>query len=243
MNRLIALAAAVFSDALRRRVLWVVALFALVLAAAIPSLPSYGEGVDDAVYREISLSLVYVAAMVVALVLAATRIPAELERRTAYTVLVRPVRRWEYVTGTWLGIAATMAVACAMFGAIVFATGWVVYGAPMPVLWQAVAAIWMEACVVAALCVAASTMLSAATVAVLALGFLFVAHVRADLLGGPGNPLWRFYPSLDTFNIIAPVAHGSGVSASYLLVMALVFAAWVGLLMLAAGAAFSRRDV
>lgn len=243
MGRILAVATAVVSDAIRRRITWVVALFALVLAATIPMLPSYGQGVDGSVYREIALALVYVSALVVTLVLAANRIPSEVERRTAYTVLVREVRRWEYVTGTWLGIVATLAAACAVFGVIVFGTGWLVYQTPMWTLWQGILSIWMEASVVAAFCVAVSTVSSSVIVAVSAGAFLFVTHVRADLLGGPSNPLWKFYPSLDSFNIIAPVAHGTGVSLAYLLAMAVVFVGWTAGLLVLASLGFLRRDL
>ncbi|MBS3957739.1 MAG: ABC transporter permease subunit [Clostridiales bacterium] len=243
MGRIAAIARAVVTDAIRRRIMWVVALFALVLAAAIPMLPSYGQGIEGAVYREIALALVYVAMIVVALALAANRIPSEIERRTAYIVLVRQVRRWEYVVASWLGIVATLAAAAIIFGLIVFVTGWLVYAEPMWFLWQGVLAIWMEAAIVAAFCVAVSAVSTPVIVAVSALAFLFVTHVRTGLLGGPANPLWNFYPSLDTFNIIAPVAHGSGVSAAYLGAMAFTFAAWVAVLLVAGCVGFSRRDV
>ncbi len=243
MYRTWAIARAVVADAIRRRIVWVVALFSLVLAAAIPSLPSYGVGVEGAVYREIALALIYVAMIVLALVLSVTRIPGEVERRTVYPVLARDVSRWQYVVGTWLGIALTLLAAAVAFGLIVFGVGWVVYDAPMFQLWQGVLAIWMEAAVVAAFCVAVSTMTLPAVVAVAALAFLFIAHVRADLLGGPGHPLWYAYPSLDAFNIIAPVAHGSGVDALYLGVMTLVFLGWAGALLVLGSAAFSRKDL
>jgi Cu-processing system permease protein len=243
MNRVAAVARAVVSDAIRRRIVWVVVLFSLVLAAMIPMLPSYGVGVADAVYREIALAMTYVAAMVVTLVLSVARIPVEVERRTLYSVLARDVRRWEYVLGTWLGITLTLAAVTAAFGGIIFAVGWAVYGAPMWMLWQGVLAIWMEAGIIAALCVAVSTITLPVVVAVAALAFLFIAHVRADLLGGPENPLWYAYPSLDAFNIIAPVSHGSGVSPLYLATMALAFAGWVGALVFLGALGFSRRDL
>lgn len=243
MNRVVAIARAVVADAIRRRIIWVVALFSLVLAAVIPMLPSYGVGVEDAVYREIALAMTYVATMVVTLVLAVARIPAEMERRTLYSVLARDVRRWEYVAGTWLGITLTLAAAALAFGAIIFGVGWAVYGSAMPALWQGVLAIWMEAGIIAALCVAVSTITLPVVVAVAALAFLFIAHVRADLLGGPGNPLWHVYPSLDAFNIIGPVSHGAGVSPAYLGMMALVFAGWTGAFLLLGAFGLSRRDL
>ena len=243
MNRVFALARSVVADAIRRRIVWVVVLFSLVMAAVIPMLPSYGVGVAEAVYREIALAMTYVAAMVVTLVLSVARIPVEVERRTLYSVLARDVRRWEYVLGTWLGITLTLAATMVAFGAIIFGVGWAVYGEPMWLLWQGALAIWMEAGIIAALCVAVSTVTLPVVVAVAALAFLFISHVRADLLGGPSNPFWHVYPSLDAFNIIAPVSHGSGVSVAYLGVMAAVFAAWVAALMVLGALGFSRRDL
>jgi ABC-type transport system involved in multi-copper enzyme maturation permease subunit len=243
MNRVAAVARTVVSDAIRRRIVWVVVLFSLVLAAMIPMLPSYGVGVAGAVYREIALAMTYVAAMVVTLVLSVARIPVEVERRTLYSVLARDVRRWEYVAGTWLGMALTLAAVIATFGAIIFAVGWVVYGVPMWMLWQGVLAIWMQAGIIAALCVALSTVTLPVIVAVATLAFLFIAHVRTDLLGGPEHPLWYVYPSLDAFNIIAPVSHGSGVSLLYLATMALTFLGWAGALVLLGALGFSRRDL
>lgn len=79
-------------------------------------------------------------------------------------------------------------------------------------------------------------------VSVAALAFLFVVHARAGLLT-PDSVAWKVYPSLDTFNIIAPVAHGDGVSATYLLVAILVFLAWATALLLVSSALFTRRDL
>ena len=82
MQRILPIAAAVIADSLRRKVVYVVLIFAALLVFAIPSLPDYGLGVEGAVFREVSLALTYVTGLVLALSLAANRVPAELERRT-----------------------------------------------------------------------------------------------------------------------------------------------------------------
>jgi len=104
LKRVSAIAAAVLSDALRRRVVWVVVLFAVLLAAAIPALPSYGMGVVEAVYREVALALTYVALVAITLALTANRVPGEVERRTVYNVLAKGVSRWEYLVGLLLSV-------------------------------------------------------------------------------------------------------------------------------------------
>lgn len=242
IGRILSIAGAVAADARRRKIVWVVVFFAAVMAAAIPSLPSYGAGVVEAVFREVALTLTYVATMVVTLALAANRIPAEIERRTIYGLLTRSVRRWEYIVGTWLGIVLTLAAVVAAFCVIVVAVGWIAYGELMLVLLQGGLAIWMEAAVVAAFCVAVSSVSGPVIVSVAALTFLFITHARSSLLV-PGTIAWRLYPSLDAFNVIAPVAHGSGIGAGYVTSMSAVLIGWIGALLVISVMLFSRRDL
>lgn len=242
MGRVLAIAFAVLADAVRRKVVWVVLLFGALLAFAIPALPSYGAGVVEAVYREVALALMYVALMVITLALAANRLPGEIERRTVYSILARGVRRWEYVVGTWFGIFITIGMVAAAFTAVSIAVAWLTYGEPMLVLLQGAIMIWFESGVVAALCMAVAAASGPVVVSVAALAFLFVGHARAGLLS-PDSVAWRLYPSLDVFNIIAPVAHGDGVSLTYLILAKLAFIAWITALLLISSALFARRDL
>ncbi len=241
-RRIYAIAASVVADALRRKVVYVVLLFAAVMAAAIPLLPSYGVGVAMGVYREVALTLCYVAGMAVVLALSANRVPGEVERRTVYNVLSRSVRRWEYLIGCWLGVLVTMFGVLAAFGLIVFGLGWVNYGQPMWTLWQGVFAIWLEVGVISAFAIAVSSITGPVVVATASIVFWMIAHARAGLLSAD-QFAWKLYPSLDTFNIINPVAHGTGVGAAYLATMLVVFGAWVAGLLLAGCVAFDRRDL
>lgn len=241
IGRVLAIAASVLADAIRRKVIWVVVLFGALMAIAIPALPSYGVGVVEAVYREVALALTYVAILVVALTLSATRVPSEVEHRTVYNILSRNVRRWEYVVGTWLGIVATLTVVMAAFTAIDLAIGFFVYDQMMWTLVQATFAILLEASVVSAFAVAVSTVTGPVVVVVGALAFMFVAHV-GSLLELPDS-LLRFYPSLDAFNIITPVAHGSGVGGGYVAAMVLTFIGWAAVLLGVATLLFRRRDL
>jgi Cu-processing system permease protein len=244
IDRLAAIAGAVFMDAVRRKVVYVVVFFGLVLALMIPTLPSYGLGVVAGVYREVALALTFAAGLVLALALAANRVPAEIERRTLYNVLAKPVRRLEYLVGTWLGVVAVMAAVIAGFTVIEQVIGLVRYADPMWRLWQGAAAIWLELGVVSALTVALSGRTGPIVVVVTALTFLFAGHARDSLLGADASPALRaVYPSLDTFNIINPVAHGSGIGPQYAGGMLLAFVGWTGVLLLLGVLAFEGRDL
>ena len=123
MRKVMAIALAVVSDALRRKVLWAVLVFAALLAIAIPSLPSYGTGVDAAVFRDFAIALTFAASLVVVIALSVTRVPAEVERRTVFTILGRDVARWQYLVGTWLGHSCVMAGVELAFLAVTIGVG------------------------------------------------------------------------------------------------------------------------
>jgi ABC-type transport system involved in multi-copper enzyme maturation permease subunit len=243
IRRLSAIAGAVFLDAIKRRIVYAVVFFAAVLAFSAPSLPSYGAGVDVGVYREVALSLTFAASLILALALSANRIPSEVERRTVYNVAARPVSRWEYVVGTWLGITAVMAAVIAAFTVVDQLVGLARYGQPMWQLWQGALAIWFETGVLTAFAVAVSAASGAVVVTVATLTFAFIGHSRQPVLASfPAFPGW-LYPSLDTFNVINPVAHGSGIGLLYVGLMALVFAGWAAALLALGSLAFARRDL
>ncbi len=244
IGRLSAIAGAVFMDAVRRRVVYVVVFFGAVLALAIPTLPAYGMGIVSGIYREVSLALTFAASMVLVLALAANRVPAEVERRTVYNVLSKPVRRLEYLAGTWMGVFAVMGGAVAGFTLIEQAVALTRYHDPMWRLWEGALAIWLESGVVGAFAISVSAVAGPVVVAVASLTMVFIGHARDSVVGTGGSAMARaLYPSLDTFNVINPVAHGSGIDAVYAAGMMVAFVGWVGVLLLLGVVAFDRRDL
>lgn len=244
MRGVLTIAKAVFFDSIRRRILLAVLVFAGVMVAMIPSLPDYGLGVEKAVFGEIALAVTFSASLIVTLGLAVTRVPAEVERRTAYPVLARPVGRWQYLVGTWLGTFAMIGVLVATFAVIDIAVGMVVYGTPLWPLAIGAFGIWLEMGVVAAFGVAVSTVVSPVTAIVAEAAFLLIGHSKATLMGEEGAlALKAFYPSLDAFNVVAPVTHGDGVPPLYLASMLVVFFGIVGFLLIVGSVLFKGRDL
>lgn len=244
MGAVYAIASAVAADAVRRKVVWIVVLFAVLLSFVAPSLPSYGVGVVSAVYREVAIALMFVASLAVTIALAATRIPLETERRTVFNILTRDVRRWHYVVATWAGLVAVVGVVLVAFTAVAIVVGGVVYRELMLGLLAASFAVWLEMGVIAAFTMMLSTYFGPVTNAVGAFALLFIGHAVPGLVAsgeGASAPWWL--PSLEVFNVIAPVAHGGGYGLAYAAGMVGAFVALAGLGLLAASALFDRRDL
>jgi hypothetical protein len=130
------------------------------------------------------------------------------------------------------------------FALVDIGVGQVVYREFMPRLLEGAFAIWLEMGIVAAFAVAVSGLSGAVVVTVASLTFLFAAHSRGSLFpnGAPGI-IAALFPSLDAFNIINPVAYGTGIGPVYLSIMTATFVGWVGLLLLLGSLGFAGRDL
>jgi len=173
----------------------------------------------------------------------------EIESRAVHWVLTRPVRRWEYVAGRFVGVAGVLAVFVAGLAGILagmIATreaqlhaAWV----PMPVFLQACALVWFKITLVAAMtllvCSYAGSALFASCTGLL-LGL--IAHGRYLAHDGAGPGWLRIWPDLGLFDASAWLTNGQTPAGSWLLGLAAYWIVCVLILTALASYAFKHRE-
>jgi len=98
------------AETLRKKVLYGIVVFAVGSVLAATFFSSYEPGEQDVVVKDIGLTLISMFAGLVVIITAMFLIPEEVERRTIYPLLAKPVRRSEFVVGKFLGVAAPVAI-------------------------------------------------------------------------------------------------------------------------------------
>ncbi len=108
------LALATYREAVRARVLLGVLAAALATCAysAVVGEMSLNQGLRDV--ADLGAASMSLYAVLVCIVLGSTSLYRELEHRTLFPILSRPVRRWEYLVGKYLGAWLTVAVFVAL---------------------------------------------------------------------------------------------------------------------------------
>jgi ABC-type transport system involved in multi-copper enzyme maturation permease subunit len=119
LYRTLAIAMNAYREAVRARVLF--GLFALAIGTAAYSLvvASLSLHQEARVVADIGASSISLYAVLVAVILGATSLHRELELKTIFPILSRPLRRHEYLVGKYLGMMATLAVFVAVDAAAV----------------------------------------------------------------------------------------------------------------------------
>ncbi len=119
LPRIFAIALNTYREAARARLL--LGVFALSLATCAYSLviAALSLGNEPRVVADLGALSFSLYGVVVAVVLGSTSLYRELEYKTIFPILSRPIRRWEYLVGKYLGTVLTVFVFIAVDGAAV----------------------------------------------------------------------------------------------------------------------------
>ena len=109
-SRLSAITLNTFREAVRDRVLYNLVLFVFLLVASAPChQPDFHRhGKADAGEHGAELDLTF--GVIIAIFVGIGLVSKEIEKKTLYTILSRPVRRWEFIAGKYLGLLLTLVV-------------------------------------------------------------------------------------------------------------------------------------
>src|SRR5437667_1698591 len=136
-TRIFHIASHTFREAVRDRVLYNLIAFAVLMSGAAILVGQISIGIERLVVINLGLTAVSLFGIVIAIFIGIGLVSKEIDKRTLYTVLSRPVRRWEFLLGKFLGLAGTLTVntvfmALGVFGALLYvshhfqkADGWV----------------------------------------------------------------------------------------------------------------------
>lgn len=110
MHRVLAIFENTFKEALRQKILALLGVFALLLIAVSVFLEPFALGEAPKIMRDFGLAVTSLFGVLTTIVIGSALIHRDIEKRTLYTVLSKPVRRGEIVVGKFLGLIALVAL-------------------------------------------------------------------------------------------------------------------------------------
>lgn len=226
-GRIPAIAFSTFREAVRDRVLYNLIFFALLLVASAPLFGQISVGVERIFLINLGLTAISLFGIVIAVFIGIGLVSKEIEKRTLYTLLSRPVRRWEFITGKYLGLAGTLVVntllmTLGFYAALVLLTHQL--GRAEANILIAVYFIILQFLIITALTLLFSSFSTPIESAIYALAMFIVGSFAEDLRGfaamahGPQAWLARIasyiVPNLSMLNVITRVSHDQIIPAS-----------------------------
>ena len=256
----------VFRESVRDRVPYNLVLFSVLLIASSYLLGQLTAGQDVKIVKDLGLAAISVFGLFIAIFIGIGLVSKEVERRSIYALLSKPVSRSQFIAGKYLGLVLTLAVnITVMVVALYIVLGYLswqetaeykaVWDAPGPdpAMLKAVFLIFIELMLVTALALFFSTFSTPMLSAVLTFGLYVAGHFNSDLKNFDkvvnsqaaiwlSRGMYHVLPDLSAFDVKTEVVHGLPVPMGYLASTTAYGLAYVTALLLVATFIFSRRD-
>lgn len=253
MRAITAIAENTIRDAVRNKVLYILLFFALVLIGASFLLATLSYVERERILQDVALAAIRMFGAAIAIFLGVSLVHREVDRRTIFTILSKPVSRADFLVGKYLGLVATLWLQVAIMSAGFVAVSWST-GAPLDAGHAvALAAMALELAVLVAIATLFSSFATPFLAACYSVGLYVVGHVTRDIraLGEVAESeaartltIWihRVFPDLEAFNWTIEAVHGLPIPADQVAWSFLMGAGWCVAFLTIAVLVFDRRD-
>jgi ABC-type transport system involved in multi-copper enzyme maturation permease subunit len=256
IRRTFAIARNAFREAVRDRVLYNLVLFVLLLIAGAIFLGELSAGQESKIIVDLGLSAMLLFGVFIAIFVGVGLVYKEIERRTLYAILSKPIGRGQFLLGKYLGLCLTLLINVLVMGvgvslALIYVRrGW----DPLAIkIWPAIILIYFELMIMTAVALLFSSFSTPALSALLTFFVFIIGHFSADLKGlattsGGMAARWLFralyylLPNLANFSSITSAAHGVTPGSGSFALAVLYAIVYVSVLLAAATLIFSRRN-
>ncbi len=251
--RIWVLASNTYREAVRDKLLYNLLLFAALMIASSILLAQVQIGRDDRIYRDVGLSAISFFGVLIAIFVGINLVHKELSTKTVYTMLAKPVKRWEFLLGKYFGLLSLLAVEVAIMSACFLGVlVWTGAHFEMGLVWSIVL-IYCELALVTAIAMFFSSFTTPYLSGMFTIALWIIGHLLTDLraFGSksdlPGlkellDALYWTLPNLDRLDIKADASAGRPIDLARVGIAALY--AWLYSFVLMSGAIvlFQRRD-
>jgi ABC-type transport system involved in multi-copper enzyme maturation permease subunit len=256
----------VFRESVRDKVLYNLVAFAVLLMGTSYLIGQLTAGQDVKIIKDLGLASIATFGLLIAIFIGIGLVWKEVERRSIYSLLAKPMSRGEFILGKYAGLSLTLLVNVAVMTAAMYVVlGYMetqfteeqraAWPAPAmdPGMLRAVALIVVELLLVTAIALFFSTFSSPFLSAALTFGLWVIGHFNADLrnfenvVGSPfaaglARALYYVLPNFAAFDIKTQVVYALPLAPGYLATTAAYGAVYIALLLTGAVLVFTRRD-
>jgi len=246
-----------FREAVRDRVLYNLIVFALMMMGAAILVGEISIGIDRLVIINLGLSAISIFGLVMAIFIGVGLVYKEMEKRTLYSLLAKPVRRWEFLVGKFGGLVLTLAVNTLFMtlglAAALFYVSRQFLSTDATIL-VAIYFILLELALVTAFALFFSCFSSPMLSTLFTLGIYVAGFFSADIRGigtvtrspamkATARVISYLLPNFRNFNVISAASHGDAIPFSLIWQNTAYAALYVALVLIAASAIFSGRNL
>jgi len=183
LGRTFVIAANVFREVVRDRVLYLLLFYGLILVAAIQLLPKIAANTEDKILLDLGIATSGGLGLLIAIFVGTGLINQEIEKRTVLVLIAKPISTAEFIVGKHWGLTTVLALLVAAMTAIFWGLLWF-HQIAFPALSLGIAALFqiLELALITAVAILFGVLTSPILAMLLTLAVYLMGHLSRDLL-------------------------------------------------------------
>jgi ABC-type transport system involved in multi-copper enzyme maturation permease subunit len=250
--RILSIAVNTFRENLREKLLYNLLFFALLMIGSSILLSRITLGDYHRLILDLGLASINLFGVLIAIFVGIGLVSKEVDRKTIYTIVSKPIPRYEFLLGKYCGLVITL-----FANTIVMVVGLLIVLQVMDVpitslVFKSLALIFLELMVITAVAVLFSTFTSATLSAIFTLAVYVIGHLSGDLKEFAKkldevsqmavNAIYYTLPNLERFNLKGHVIHHLDFGMADMALTLAYGLTYAAFLLLLASIVFQRRD-
>ncbi len=249
-----AIALNTFREAVRNKILYTIFVFALLMILGSIVLGAITVGDPGKIIIDVGIASISVFSILISVFLGIGLVSKEIEKKTVYTIVTKPISRFQFLLGKALGLSLTVFVIISimtieLYIVVFFSTGnWV------PTLVIAPLSSFFESLIVISFALLFSSFTTQILASIFTVSFYVVGQLSWGLKmlanGFPGTMgayfikgLYFILPQLHRFNLRNNIVHSLEIDGTYLFMIILYSLLYSCVLILFASIIFERKDL
>jgi Cu-processing system permease protein len=239
-------------EAIRNKILYLLLFFSLTFISFSLVMGELTIGDELKIIKDLGLSSIHFFGILITIFIGIGLIFQEMEKRTIYLVLSKPLRRSQFLLGKFLGLAMTLFLVLAVLVMLFYGVLYLKKG-PDPKLLVAFYSMYLEWLLIAGIAILFSSFSTPLLSGMLTLAAFVAGHLTDGLLllqrrieSQVGDAILSglFYalPNLELFNLRTQVVHNLPLSGAFIAGTSVYWAMYLGTLLLLSIVIFQKKD-
>ena len=182
MTTILTIAKNTFRETIRDKVLYAILAFAILIITGTIFLGSISLDQDIKVIKDLGLAGIFLFGVIIAIFVGTTLVYKEIDRRTVFLIFSKPVAKYEFVLGKFLGIATTLFLVTFAMTTVFFAILILKKANIEPIILEAIAWGYLELLILAAISIMFSSFTSPIASTIYTLSLFIIGHASSAFL-------------------------------------------------------------
>jgi ABC-type transport system involved in multi-copper enzyme maturation permease subunit len=253
MRNILTIALNTFRQTIRDRILYGILVFALIFLGSTVVIGSLSLGEDTFIIKSFGLAGIYLFGTIITIFLGSTLIYEEVEKKSTYLILAKPVRRGDLILGKFAGLLLSVSTTVILMTLVYIGIAQF-SGAGFDLLsLEAVILQIFEIAILIALLMLFSVITTPLAATIYTILLLYIGHLLSLILIFAGKQTgivkylfkstYYIFPNLEKFNIRNTIVHGNSIASTEVILTLGYAIIYVVLILYLATQAFNRKEL